>query len=236
MSLIEKIGKLGRGLRTGKSFTDLTPNAKGSEFEVDKWLISQFIVSRLVPIVGVHPYPLDELLLMAAAVCRLKPTHIFEWGTHLGKSARIFYETSKQFGINSKIHSIDLPDIAQHREHPGRRRGVLIRRIRGIKLYQGDGLDESMRILANLQKDIKPLFFLDGDHEYESVIRELTGIMTAVSGASILVHDTFYQSAESGYNLGPHRAIQDALRTIPNHYCRISTNTGLPGMTLLYVL
>ena len=236
MSLLRRFVSKGRGLGRYRKFPDPTLNGHCTEFEVDKWTISDFIVNRLVPVVGTHPYPLDELLLMAAALCRLKPTHIFEWGTHVGKSARIFFETSKVFGIATEIHSIDLPDASEHSEHPGRKRGLLVKNIPEVSLHQGDGLEESMKICRQLPEDIRPLFFLDGDHEYASVKRELVAIMTTLPRAAILVHDTFYQSAESGYNIGPHRAITDALTSTPNHYKEISTNTGLPGMTLLYVL
>jgi cephalosporin hydroxylase len=236
MSLIRKIGRLGRKLGARHSFPDPTPNGKGSEFEVDKWIISDFIVTRLVPTVGTHPYPLDELLLMTAAVCRLKPTHIFEWGTHVGKSARIFFEIAKAFRIATEIHSIDLPDESHHAEHPGRKRGMLVKGIPEVMLHMGDGLEESMKVVDKVQGNIKPLFFLDGDHAYASVMRELAEIMTRVPNASILVHDTFYQSPDSGYNIGPHRAVTGALTSTPNRYKEISTNAGLPGMTLLYIL
>ena len=235
MSLITKLCGLGHSLGVRSAFPDPTMNLPGTEFEVDKWTISEFVVRRLVPIVGVRPYPLDELLLMAAAICRFKPTHIFEWGTHVGKSARIFFEVAREFGIDAAIHSIDLPDESHHLEHPGRKRGRLVKHIPEVMLHRGDGLDESLRICDSLRDvDIKPLFFLDGDHEYASVSRELFGIMTSVPNAVILVHDTFYQSPEAGYNVGPHRAIQDALRSASNHYRTISATTGLPGLTLLF--
>jgi cephalosporin hydroxylase len=234
MSLFRKLGRLGRKVLVHPSFPDPVLNGHCTEFEVDKWAISDFIVNRLIPIVGTHPYPLDELLLMAAALCRLKPTHVFEWGTHVGKSARIFFETSKAFGIATEIHSVDLPDASEHPEHPGRKRGLLVKDIPEVRLHQGDGLEESLKIVESLQGTVRPLFFLDGDHAYASVMRELVEIMTRVPNASILVHDTFYQSAESGYNIGPRRAITDALTSAPNRYKEISTNTGLPGMTLLY--
>jgi cephalosporin hydroxylase len=236
MSLFRKLGRLGRKVLVHPSFPDPVLNGHCTEFEVDKWAISDFIVNRLIPIVGTHPYPLDELLLMAAALCRLKPTHVFEWGTHVGKSARIFFETSKAFGIATEIHSIDLPDASEHPEHPGRKRGLLVKDIPEVRLHQGDGLEESLKIVESLQGTVRPLFFLDGDHAYASVMRELVGIMTKVPDAAILLHDAFYQSAESGYNTGPYRAVVDALKSVPNRYERISANTGLPGMTLLYVL
>lgn len=235
-TILNKLELIARGTSTPRRYRDPVVNGEWTEFEVDKWIISDFIVNRLVPIVGTHPYPLDELLLMAAALCRLKPTHIFEWGTHVGKSARIFYEIAKGFGITTEIHSIDLPDESDHPEHPGRKRGLLVKDIPEVRLHQGDGLEESLKIVEGLKGTFRPLFFLDGDHEYASVMRELVGIMTKVPNAAILLHDAFYQSAESGYNTGPYRAVVDALKSVPNRYERVSANTGLPGMTLLYVV
>ncbi len=58
--------------------------------------------------------------------------------------------------------------------------------------------------------------------------------MPQIPAASILVHDTFYQSEQSNYNIGPYLAIQAALKETPNTYRMLATDTGLPGMTLLY--
>ena len=86
-----------------KEYKKLGPIKKNSglELEVDKWRISSFILQNLIPIVGIKPYPLDELVTLTSTVCAFEPTHIYEWGTHLGKSARIFYEAVKYFKINS---------------------------------------------------------------------------------------------------------------------------------------
>jgi cephalosporin hydroxylase len=215
---------------------DPTVNVTCSEFEVNNWVVSEFLVSRLVPAVGIHPFPVNELFLMVAAVCRLKPTHIFEWGTHLGKSARVFYETGKYFGLGVEIHSVDLPDEIVHREHPGQQRGILVKGLRGVHLHQGDGLTVSLEIHRRISKPAKTLVFLDGDHRHGSVKRELDGIMTNLPEADILLHDTFFQSEESGYNIGPYQAVTEALSAVPNRYKVLSTNMGLPGMTLLYRL
>jgi hypothetical protein len=77
---------------------------------------------------------------------------------------------------------------------------------------------------------------VDGDHSYESVKRELEGIIKNVPNAKILLHDTFYQSSEAGYNVGPCQAIREVLSKQENldRYKIIDTKTGLPGMTLLY--
>ena len=95
-----------------------TGDFAGKKFEVNNWELSSFILKKLVPVVGTHPFPLNELSLMSAAVAWTRPTHIFEWGTHIGKSARIFYETCKYIKITPEIHSIDLPDNIDHVEHP----------------------------------------------------------------------------------------------------------------------
>jgi cephalosporin hydroxylase len=209
-------------------------NVNCSEFEVDNWVISDFIINKLAPTVGAHPYPLTELNLMVAALCYLKPEQIFEWGTNIGKSARIFYETGKRFNIPLEIHSMDLPDHVDHVEHPKSNRGDMVKGYSGVTLYQSDGLAKSIELYQ--QHPIrKTLVFIDGDHSYESVYRELNGVIDAMPNAHILLHDTFYQSKESGYNIGPYQAIEDTLQENPKHqYRKISTTTGLPGMTLLY--
>ncbi|BCA54471.1 hypothetical protein W02_16110 [Nitrospira sp. KM1] len=213
---------------------DPSVNPQCIEFEVDNWGISQFIVDTLVPAVGVHPFPLNELMLMVASVCRFKPGHIIEWGTHLGKSARVFYETANHFGLDVAIHSIDLPDDIAHQEHPGFQRGMLVKELTGVRLYQGDGLNMCREIAGWIAPTERALVFIDGDHHYESVLRELTGVMACLPQANVLLHDTFFQSADSGYNVGPYQAIVSALSSAPRIYRTIASHTGLPGMTLLY--
>jgi cephalosporin hydroxylase len=210
-------------------------NPQCGELEVNNWMISEFIIDELVPVVGVHPYPINEQCMMVAAVCALKPTHIFEWGTNLGKSARIFYEAARKFGISTQIYSVDLPDDIGHVEHPKGKRGIYVKSIKDIKLFQGDGLEISLREYTNIKHQINaiPLFFIDGDHCYSSVKRELEGIIEAIPRANILLHDTFYQSSMSGYNIGPYQAVKDVITAACN-YNIIRQDLGLPGMTLLY--
>ena len=171
---------------------------------------------------------------MSSAIVKLKPTHIFEWGTHLGISARIFYEVCKNYNINTIINSVDLPDDVEHIEHPGIQRGIKVKGLKNVILHQGDGLNISIEIANKLKGENKLLFFLDGDHSFESVSRELNGIHNAFPKSYKLIHDTFYQSSKSGYNIGPHEAIKEFLEQNPNQYKKISTDLGLPGMTLLY--
>ena len=219
----------------GTEHREPAKNIHCSEFEVDNWAISEFIVSKLIPVVGTHPYPIAELNLMVAAICRLKPLQIFEWGTNIGKSARIFYETGKHFNIPLTIHSIDLPDDLDHQEHPRGHRGRMVKGYAGVSLYQSDGLSKAVE-LYQLRPQDRTLVFIDGDHSYESVFRELTGIIKAMPNAAILLHDTFYQSGQAGYNIGPYQAVTKILDSMPETYQVMSTTTGLPGMTLLYTL
>jgi hypothetical protein len=222
---------------------DVVVNPDCHELEVNNWAISEFIIDKIVPIVGIHPYPINELCLMVTAVCALKPALIFEWGTNLGKSARIFYETAREFGIFTHIYSIDLPDDIEHNEHPGGKRGMYVRNLDWVHLLQGDGLETSIRVYRERMTRLDPeghtgwakapLFFIDGDHGYDSVKRELEGIITAVPEANILLHDTFFQSPESRYNIGPYKAIRDVLGA-GSPYRVLRQELGLPGMTLLY--
>ncbi len=216
-----------------KKYCEPSVNQNCSRFEVNNWIISEFILNDLIPIVKIKPFPLNEQMLMVGAVCRFKPTHIFEWGTHKGKSARIFFETLHHFRITSEIHSIDLPQNIDHIEHPHKKRGIFIKGIKEVQLYEGDGLSTALNILKTINGPIRPFFFLDGDHRVESVTRELDGITSACTNPIILVHDTFYQSEESRYNIGPYLAINNLLSN-EKDFVKIESNTGLPGITLLF--
>jgi cephalosporin hydroxylase len=216
------------------SYKDPALNPDSEKFEVNNWIISEFVVNRLVPIAGIHPFPLNELMLMSSAVCKFKPQLIFEWGTNIGKSARIFYETLQAFKIESEIHSIDLPDDVFHNEHPQKNRGKMVRGLSKVILHQADGLQRSLDIYNEKKPGGRVLFFVDGDHSYESVKKELETILKNIPNAAVLLHDTFYQSENAGYNTGPYQAIEDVLGAEKSNYIVMSTQTGLPGMTLVY--
>jgi cephalosporin hydroxylase len=205
----------------------------GKSFEVDMWAISKFILKKVIPVIGCHPYPLNELSLMVSTICWLKPTHIFEWGTHLGKSARVFYETITYFNLNTEIHSIDLPMDQEHVEHPKNKRGIYVKKLKRVNLHLGDGLNKSLEIYNSCNHITVPLFFLDGDHSYESVKRELNTISAKISNPNFLVHDTLFQSSESNYNIGPNQAVKEFLKNNSEKYLTMETSLGLPGMTLI---
>lgn len=217
-----------------KPYEDIVKNPNNFFFEVNKWELSRFVIEKLIPVVGVGPFSLDEQMLMAGSVCGLKPTVIFEWGTHIGKSARIFYETVKAFHLDIPIHSTDLPDNVYHIEHPGHNRGILVKGKKGVTLHQGDGVDTSISICKKMKGDIRPFFFLDGDHSFLSVKREMQIILSEFPNSNILIHDTFNQSKNSRYNTGPYLAIRRVLSKKRKKYVRMELTMGLPGMTLIY--
>jgi cephalosporin hydroxylase len=222
----------------GQSRDPALPKVRGSEFEVNSWEISRIVIKYMLPAVGNRPFPLSEQMLIASTLARFEPKYIFEWGTHIGKSARAFYEAARALDLEVTIHSIDLPDDVEHGEHPHAERAKLVRGLSSVRLHQGDGVDTALKILSKLGKNNRTgagvVFFVDGDHSYESVSRELKAIIKNAPDAVVLLHDTFYQSKDSNYNIGPHEAIKDCLKEAGGRYKRLDTTFGLPGMTLLY--
>jgi len=209
-------------------------NINGKGFlELDKWQLSRYIAERLYQVSKNTPFPLDELMMLVGTVAYFKPEVIFEWGTHIGKSARIFYEANLVFNDANLIYSVDLPIGVEHVEHPGEGRGKLVKGIKEVNLLLGDGVEEAMKVYKTIKPKGRVLFFLDGDHEYKSVKRELSTIIKEVKDPVILVHDTFNQVKSSGYNTGPFRAIQKVVGQ-NKKFEVVSTNFGLPGMSLIY--
>jgi predicted O-methyltransferase YrrM len=202
--------------------------------ESNKWILSEFVLHKLVPIVDVRPYPLDELLLMCSTLAYFKPDIVLEWGTHFGISARIFCEAAKYLQLGTKIHSIDLPPDSEHVEniHEASQRGKFVRGL-PVTLHLGDGLTVARQILQTKEHRL-PLFFVDGDHGFDSVRNELNDIKEMARRAVILAHDTFFQGAESGYNCGPFDAMSEFTK---RHQLPLqSTILGLPGMSVTYWL
>jgi cephalosporin hydroxylase len=218
-------------LRLARELRGDATKIAGREIEVDQWVVSQIVLRKLVPAVGIHPFPLNELMLMTSAVAWFQPSHIFEWGTHVGRSARVFYEAASALRLTVEIHSIDLPDEIDHVEHPHGERGRMVRGLERVTLHQGDGIDTAMTIFDKTSPR-RALFFVDGDHSFGSVERELTRILTRAPGSAILLHDTFWQSPDSGYNVGPAAAMRQVLTNYPD-YVAFSPDLGLPGMTLV---
>ena len=200
--------------------------------EADKWVLSEFVIQRIIPVVGFHPYPLDELLLMCSTVNYFRPDVIIEWGTHYGASARVFFEMTQALSLKTEVHTVDLPLEVEHVENikDQNTRGALVKGT-AVHLHLGDGMSIAREILTE-KKPVQPLFFLDGDHAYETVRSELASLKEIAPRAVVLAHDTFYQKVSSKYNIGPYQAITEftSKYSLPLY----STVLGLPGMSLTY--
>jgi cephalosporin hydroxylase len=197
--------------------------------EVDKYYSSNLAL-KLIKIIGSHPYPLDELLLMSAAFRYHMPEIVIDVGTHVGKSARVWHELSKEYNSGTSVHTVDIFD-EKHSEFPGYALGKYIKNT-PVKQHIGDGFTVASEIINN-NPDAKFLIFLDEDHSYETVLRELE-LAIHVKQGCIVVHDTFYQPGSS-YNHGPYLAIQDFIKNYEFKQV-IHLQTGLPGMSYLGLL
>ena len=57
----------------------------------------------------------------------------------------------------------------EHIEHPKDNRRLLLQRMKEVNLHLGGGLEKALQIMSECKNDnIKPLFFIDGDHSHES--------------------------------------------------------------------
>ena len=207
-----------------------TDSTSRAFLQTEKCLLSKWLPS-LVRVVGTHPFPLDELFAMAGAFEYHRPELVVDIGTHLGKSARVWHEVAKWLGEPCQIHTVDLFD-PNHPEFPGKLLGQFISGL-PVAQHLGDGHTVAREILlASPGKRV--LLFLDGDHAYETVLRELQLATLLRPGAScILVHDTFYQPGAS-YNHGPYLAIEEYRKTFPFRQV-VHLQLGLPGLSYLQV-
>lgn len=132
----------------------------------------------------------QEVEFFESVLGRYRPTHVFEWGTNVGASARLFYEAALELGYPCEVHTVELPDELAHldRDHPGQRYGQWIAGL-PIHAHRGYGLEKSMRLLYELEPECA-LFFLDGNHDHGVVLTELDGILYHDPEAVIVIHDT----------------------------------------------
>src|SRR5207253_9908030 len=73
------------------------------------------------------------------------------------------------------------------------------------------GVETSLEIYRKVSDLCRPLVYIDGDHSYSAVKRELGEIIKNMPNASILLHDTFYQDRKSTRLNSSHVAISYAV-------------------------
>jgi cephalosporin hydroxylase len=226
LSLLRRMSSMSTTKSIGIGAAEAQSGSRPRLLEVDKWSASGRVL-QLTSIVGHHPYPLDELLLMVAAFDYHRPDLVIDVGTHLGKSARIWFELSKAYQPSAIIHTIDACDP----NHPEFVDEALGSYIQGLPVHQhiGDGYSVACTLVEE-KLESNFLIYLDGDHRYETVRRELE-LTKIIKRGCILVHDTFFQP-DSDYNHGPYLAIRDFLSEHPLKQV-IHLQSGLPGMSYL---
>jgi len=214
-----------------KKYNVKTILKEGSVFEANCWILSEILLDRVIPKIGIRPYPLNEQMLMAAAVAFVQPKIIIEWGTHVGKSARLFWEVEEALGLNCQIYTIDSmnPD---HPEFPGAARGRYLSNTE-VKQIVGDGAEIANKLLEDSLESNPVLVYVDGEHSREAVKRDLTIWDKLSSGSGILPHDVFYQ-IPSSYNIGPWEAFQELLQEQKSNISQVQWQLlGLPGMVFV---
>lgn len=160
-------------------------------------LVAAFV--QRIEHLGVPGYGADEVAFLASILLRSRPTHVFEWGTNRGSSARIFAEAcgpieEQRLGLHYAVHTVELPieEASRSPEHPGSDLGIHLAGIAGtspIRFHQGDGLETTLRLADELAPE-RTLVFVDGDHSFATVDRELRSLATALPEALIVLHDT----------------------------------------------
>lgn len=176
-------------------------------FFFDKALIKRAISlidnSNFFDFQNVSPFPRHEKIFMVYTVLLHNPDVIFDWGTHLGVSARIFHEIKQFTSLKYDVHTTDVRSKYGHPERPISDLGKYIEEAKEAKevtQHFGDGVTVSLKLLKKSNKYKKPLFFVDGDHAEKTVFRELSSIFKNVEDPVALVHDTW---SNSGGNIGP---------------------------------
>lgn len=146
---------------------------------------------------GLPAYGDEEVEFFEDILTRLRPTHVFEWGTNVGASARLFYEASLELGYECEVHTTEIPDELSvlDRDHPGHRYAMWIKDL-PVHTHRGYGLIASIALHENLKPE-QALFFLDGNHSYGVVRAELEGVSDLDSDAVIVVHDTIRYTGQA---------------------------------------
>jgi cephalosporin hydroxylase len=214
--------------------------SKNSHFwccEADAGELDRFVFEKILPQTGLL-YPAAEISLMALVVDRVRPTHIFEWGTNIGGSARIFHTITEVLEIDAEIHTWDLPENVPHGQHPGKDHGKLARGLPRIHFHREDGLQGALAKMESERAqspNFRPLYFVDGDHSYASVIREIAGLVSVQDEFHLLAHDTFIQKPDAkGQSRESWLGCPTALEAFAKDYRWLNVGFGNPGMAYLW--
>lgn len=160
-------------------------------------------------------YSDEDIGFMAHVVGEVQPTHIFEWGTNVGASARIFYELTEDWIPTVDIHSTDWrPPGSRCFEFPDRYQGYWVDGL-PVTLHEGDGLKTTLEGFK-WAKPARALVYLDDGHLFEENYVALETLHREHPDVSILVDD-----ARTGEPLA---ALEEFFLVNPGAYTAVSNH------------
>jgi hypothetical protein len=153
---------------------------------------------------------LPERLLLYALVRGLRPERSLEIGTHFGGSTTIICAALDDIGLGRLICVDPNPLVPETIWAGVGHRAVLLRG------YSPDALVEAYTEAGG---DFQ-FVFIDGDHTYDGVIRDVSGVLEVVApGAHLLFHDSHYWEVTN--------AIDECLRRWPDRLRDAGTLSAL---------
>ena len=138
---------------------------------------------------GLLGYTPPEVTFLYETMETLRPGIIVEWGTNVGYSARILYEAKVLLGLRTAVHSVDIAREAPilRPEDEGKERGHHVQGL-NVALHVGHGAQEAVSITA-MSGRARPLFFVDDNHGYDMLSRDLEMLARDTPLAVLVVHD-----------------------------------------------
>lgn len=168
-----------------------------------------------ISLLGMSDYSGEDIAFMARVVDETSPTHIFEWGTNAGASARIFYELTQTRRPRVELHSIDWREPGSTCfEYPDLCQGYWVR-WRPVFLHTGDGLKTTLA-LFEMEGPERALVYLDDGHLFQENLDALTALHREHPDAAILVDD-----ARTGE---PRAALEEFFLVNPDAYTSVSNH------------
>ncbi len=158
-------------------------------------MTADLLVSR-VRHLGLKGITAGEVRFVHDTLAAYRPDLIVEWGTNVGHTARMFYEATVALDLDCDVHTADVhePVPVLRPEEKGLGMGFFVRGC-PVCLHLGDGPSVALSLCHALQP-LRPLFFVDDNHQVEHVFAELVLLSEGRPDAVILMHDTIVNRSQ----------------------------------------
>jgi predicted O-methyltransferase YrrM len=148
----------------------------------------------------------------------LKPKYCLEIGTNYGKSARVFQKYFDEYCpdgllITCDIESygnLDLPNVHFVKVHPHVTNSKDLHYVKDINEYSDDSINRNIEEIKKVYNGLFDFVFIDGDHQVESVKRDIMIAKTlSTTDFYILLDDIddnrhpvgdYYRAIKENYN------------------------------------